>query len=67
MSTRWRCIWPGLHKVLAAQPAIRAAVEDGFAANVTVPVYLGDHLLQLIAILALAKRSRTGGVAPFSP
>ena len=27
--------------VLAAQPAIKAAVEDGFAANITVPVYLG--------------------------
>ncbi len=30
--------------VLAAQPAIQAAVEDGFDANVTVPVYLGDAL-----------------------
>ena len=30
--------------VLAAQPAIQAAVKDGFAANVTVPVYLGDAL-----------------------
>ena len=30
--------------VLAAQPAIRAAVEEGFAADVTVPVYLGDSL-----------------------
>ena len=30
--------------VLAAQPAIQAAVEDGFAANITVPVYLGDAL-----------------------
>ena len=30
--------------VLAAQPAIKAAVADGFAANVTVPVYLGDVL-----------------------
>ena len=30
--------------VLAAQPAIQAAVEAGFAANVTVPVYLGDSL-----------------------
>ena len=28
--------------VLAAQPAIQAAVEDGFAANIIVPVYLGD-------------------------
>ena len=37
--------------VLAAQPAIQAAVEDGFAANVTVPVYLGD---------ALQLRFRTG-------
>ena len=37
--------------VLAAQPAIRAAVEDGFAANITVPVYLGD---------ALQLRFRTG-------
>ena len=37
--------------VLAAQPAIKAAVEDGFAANVTVPVYLGD---------ALQLRFRTG-------
>ena len=30
--------------VLAAQPAIQAAVEDGFAASITVPVYLGDAL-----------------------
>ena len=30
--------------VLAAQPAIRAAVDDGFADNITVPVYLGDAL-----------------------
>ena len=30
--------------VLAAQPAILAAVEDGFASNVTVPIYLGDAL-----------------------
>ena len=37
--------------VLAAQPAIEAAIETGFAANVTVPVYLGD---------ALQLRSRTG-------
>ena len=37
--------------VLAAQPAIQAAVDDGFAANVTVPVYLGD---------ALQLRFRTG-------
>ena len=37
--------------VLAAQPAIQAAVADGFAANVTVPVYLGD---------ALQLRFRTG-------
>ena len=37
--------------VLAAQPAIQAAVEDGFAANVTVPIYLGD---------ALQLRFRTG-------
>ena len=37
--------------VLAAQPAIQAAVEHGFAANVTVPVYLGD---------ALQLRFRTG-------
>ncbi len=37
--------------VLAAQPAIKAAVEEGFAANVTVPVYLGD---------ALQLRFRTG-------
>ena len=37
--------------VLAAQPAIEAAIEAGFAANVTVPVYLGD---------ALQLRSRTG-------
>ena len=37
--------------VLASQPAIKAAVEDGFAANVTVPVYLGD---------ALQLRFRTG-------
>ncbi len=37
--------------VLAAQPAIQAAVEDGFTANITVPVYLGD---------ALQLRFRTG-------
>ncbi len=37
--------------VLAAQPAIQAAVEDGFAADVTVPIYLGD---------ALQLRFRTG-------
>ena len=37
--------------VLAAQPAIQTAVEDGFAANVTVPIYLGD---------ALQLRFRTG-------
>ena len=37
--------------VLAAQPAIQAAVRDGFAANVTVPIYLGD---------ALQLRFRTG-------
>ena len=37
--------------VLAAQPAIQAAVADGFAANITVPVYLGD---------ALQLRFRTG-------
>ena len=37
--------------VLAAQPAIQAAVKDGFAANITVPVYLGD---------ALQLRFRTG-------
>ncbi len=37
--------------VLAAQPAIQAAVEDGFAGNITVPVYLGD---------ALQLRFRTG-------
>ena len=37
--------------VLAAQPAIQAAVDYGFAANVTVPVYLGD---------ALQLRFRTG-------
>ena len=30
--------------VLAAQPAIEAAVESGFADNVTVPIYLGDAL-----------------------
>ena len=30
--------------VLAAQPAIERAIEAGFAANVTVPVYLGDAL-----------------------
>ena len=30
--------------VLAAQPAIQAAVDYGFAANVTVPIYLGDAL-----------------------
>jgi SAM-dependent methyltransferase len=37
--------------VLAAQPAIQAAVDDGFATNITVPVYLGD---------ALQLRFRTG-------
>ena len=30
--------------VLAAQPAIRAAVADGFKGNITVPIYLGDAL-----------------------
>ena len=30
--------------VLAAQPAIQAAVEAGLAADVTVPIYLGDSL-----------------------
>ena len=30
--------------VLAAQPAIQAAVAAGLAANVTVPIYLGDAL-----------------------
>ena len=30
--------------VLAAQPAIQAAVASGLAANVTVPIYLGDAL-----------------------
>ena len=37
--------------VLAAQPAIQAAVDHGLAANVTVPIYLGD---------ALQLRFRTG-------
>ena len=37
--------------VLAAQPAIQAAVEDGLSSNITVPVYLGD---------ALQLRSHTG-------
>ena len=37
--------------VLAAQPAIQAAVDYGFASNVTVPIYLGD---------ALQLRFRTG-------
>ena len=37
--------------VLAAQPAIQAAVDYGFAANITVPIYLGD---------ALQLRFRTG-------
>ena len=37
--------------VLAAQPAIQAAVERGFAASVTAPIYLGD---------ALQLRFRTG-------
>ncbi len=30
--------------VLAAQPAIQAAADEGFAANVTAPIYLGDAL-----------------------
>ena len=30
--------------VLAAQPAIEAAVRSGFAGNLTVPIYLGDAL-----------------------
>ena len=30
--------------VLAAQPAIKAAVDFGFASNITVPIYLGDAL-----------------------
>ena len=37
--------------VLAAQPAIQAAVKYGFASNITVPIYLGD---------ALQLRFRTG-------
>ena len=37
--------------VLAARPAIQAAVEHGFAANITAPIYLGD---------ALQLRFRTG-------
>ena len=37
--------------VLAAQPAIQAAVDYGLAANITVPIYLGD---------ALQLRFRTG-------
>ncbi len=37
--------------VLAAQPAIQAAVAEGFSQNVTVPIYLGD---------ALQLRYRTG-------
>ena len=37
--------------VLAAQPAILAAVEAGFASSITVPIYLGD---------ALQLRFRTG-------
>ena len=37
--------------VLAAQPAIQAAVDTGFAASITVPIYLGD---------ALQLRFRTG-------
>ena len=30
--------------VLAAQPAIQAAVDFGFSSNITVPIYLGDAL-----------------------
>ena len=30
--------------VLAAQPAIQAAVKDGFSGDITVPIYLGDAL-----------------------
>ena len=30
--------------MLAAQPALQAAVDDGFAEDVTVPIYLGDAL-----------------------
>ena len=37
--------------VLAAQPAIQAAVDAGFASSITVPIYLGD---------ALQLRFRTG-------
>ena len=37
--------------VLAAQPAIQAAVDSGFASSITVPIYLGD---------ALQLRFRTG-------
>ena len=37
--------------VLAAQPALQAAVKDGFAGDITVPIYLGD---------ALQLRFRTG-------
>ncbi len=37
--------------VLAAQPAIQAAIKDGFSTDITVPIYLGD---------ALQLRFRTG-------
>ena len=37
--------------VLAAQPAIQAAIKDGYAGDITVPIYLGD---------ALQLRFRTG-------
>ena len=37
--------------VLAAQPAIQAAVDEGFSQSITVPIYLGD---------ALQLRYRTG-------
>ena len=37
--------------VLAAQPAIQAAVDEGFQSSITVPIYLGD---------ALQLRYRTG-------
>ena len=30
--------------VLAAQPAIQAAIKDGFSGDITVPIYLGDAL-----------------------
>ena len=38
------CTWPGAAWALAARPAIAAAVQAGYDASGSVPVYLGDAL-----------------------